>query len=170
MTNMAVYFEWLGYNGLMNDVAYDTFDWFVTDLNWFNWGNNWWGNTKSSFKNYAKNRGHKYDITNYNNPNFNDFKKQIGNDRPIYTYLNANQTNGTSWAHAVVTVGYEQFTHYYQVNEPYWFFGWHDKWVNKETNYYYLRCIDGWSTSNSGHFIDFNNFYATIMASAFKLK
>lgn len=170
MTNMAIYFEWLGYNGLINNEPYDTFEWFLNDLNWFNWENTWWTNTKNSFRNYANNRAHGYDITNYDNPTFNDFKKQISNGRPIYTYLLANQTDGTSWAHAVVTVGFEQFTYYYQVNERWWFFGWHDKWVTKETNYYYLRCIDGWSTSNSGHFVDFNNFYSIVRASAFKLK
>jgi hypothetical protein len=170
MTNMAVYFQWLGFNGFVNGTAYNTFEWFINDLNWFNWSNSWWSNTKKSFQNYANNRGYNFDITNYDNPSFDNFKTQIQNGRPIYTYLNANQTNGGSWAHAVVTVGYEQFTHTYQVNNRWWFFGWHDNWVTKKDQYYYLRCIDGWSTSNSGHFIDFNNFYAKVMASAFKLK
>lgn len=173
MTNMAVYYKWLGFdNALIDSSHYDTFDWFVKDLNWKNWGSsdvNWWTNSKNSFVNYAKKIGYKYDITNYNDPSFNDFKKQIANDRTIYTYLNVPETSGNTWAHAVVTVGFEQFTHTYQVNKRWWLFGWHDNWVTEQTHYYYLRCIDGWSTSNSGQFIDFNNFY-TVMASAFKLK
>lgn len=79
------------------------------------------------------------------------------------------ETDESIWAHAVVTVGFEQFTHIYQENERWWLFGWHDNWVTKQANYYYLRCIDGWSTSNCDQFVDFNNFY-TVKASAFKLK
>lgn len=171
MTNMAVYFDWLGYgNALVSGSSQSTFEWFVQDLDWWNWtASNWWGNTKSSFKNYAKNRGYSYNITNYNNPSVNDFIKQIGNDRPIYTYLNVPLTNNRgNWAHAVVTVGYEKFTHTYKVNNRWWFFGWHDNWVTKTDDYYYLRCIDGWGTANSAQYIKVG-FYS-MKASAFTLK
>lgn len=168
MTNMAIYFNSLGYNALINGSAQDTFDWFVSDLNWFSWGNQWWTNTKYSFQNYANNRGYRFSMTSYDSATFINFKGNLAEGRIIYTYVNTTQDNGFYWTHALVTVGYEQFTHYYQVNQPWWFFGWHDNWVNMETNYYYLRCIDGWSTSNSGQFIDFNGFYTKVMAAAFK--
>ena len=88
MTNMAVYFNWLGYsNALVSNSAQSTFEWFITDLNWLNWSSenvSWWTNTKNSFVNYAKNRGYSYDIDNYTSPSIDNFISQIGNDRPIY--------------------------------------------------------------------------------------
>ena len=171
MTNMAVYFRWLGYpRALINYSTQETFEWFLNDLDWFNWtGENWWTNTKNSFVNYADAIGYNYSITNYDNPSINDFTTQINNDCPLYTYLNVTEHSGSTWSHAVVTVGYEKFTHSYQVNKRWWLFGWHDKWVTQTEDYYYLRCIDGWSTSESGQYIKFN-FYTTYRASAFILK
>lgn len=171
MTNMAVYFDWLGYkNALVKGSPQDTFEWFVDDLDWWQWTNkNWWGNTKNSFANYAKDRGYNYDMTNYDSPSTSDFVKQIGNDRPIYTYLNVPLTGDRgNWAHAVVTVGYEKFTHSYQENDRWWFFGWHDNWVTKTEDYFYLRCIDGWSTANSARYVKVG-FYS-MKACAFTLK
>ncbi len=177
MTNMAVYFNWLGYNNaLINGSAQSTFEWFIEDSNWHKWQySSWWTNTKNSFVNYAKNRGYSYDITNYDSPSIDNFIDQIRNDRPIYTYINVKVEDTTkpegyrTWAHAVVTVGFEKFTHTYKVNEKWWLFGWHDKWVTKKEDYFYLRCIDGWDSSNSAQYIKYN-FYDTYLASAFKLK
>lgn len=156
MANMAAYFKWADYeNALINDSVYDTFEWLIDDLKWFDWNaSNWWTNTKNTFVNYAKKINYNYTINNYDNPTINDFIYNIERDCPIYTYLKVTQTNGRVWAHAVVTVGYVRFTQTYQ---------------NKETYYYYLRCIDGWGTANSPQYIKFDNFYDKFMASAFRL-
>lgn len=172
MTNMAIFFNYTGRKALIEN-RQNTFEWFLNDTSWFNWHNgvNWDDATNQSFRNYADHIGYNYDLTINNNPSFDDFKQQISNNSPIYTYICADQNNGTSWAHAVVSVGYEQFEYSYTTREKsYWFFGWHYKDVNHKKYYNYLRVIDGWSTSNSSRYVDCNNFYSTIMLKSFNLK
>lgn len=145
--------------------------WFIDDINWFKITNsNWWGNTKKSFENYAKNRGYGYDIKNYNSHKIDNFIEEIRNNKPIFSSFSAKTASGEEWGYAVVTVGYEKFTHTYQVNNRYWLFGWHDKWVTKQDELFYLRCIDGWGTANEAQFLKFDYQYKQIRASAFKLK
>lgn len=173
MTNMAIYYDSIGYDSLINNNIYDTFDWFIDDTNWKNWGDEgiyWDTETNESFVNYANTLGYDYYLNINNSPSFDDFINEIGKDNPIYTYIYAPQTNGTAWAHSVVTVGYEQFEYEYTEQvKSYWFFGWHYKTVTKYKYYNYLRVIDGWSTSNSAQYIDCNNFYSSIMLKSFGL-
>lgn len=173
MTNMAIYYDYLGFDSLINNNIYDTFDWFIDDTNWKNWDDEdvyWDTETNESFVNYANTLGYDYYLNINNSPSFDDFVTEIGKDNPIYTYLYAPQTNGTSWAHAVVTVGYEQFKYEYTEQvKSFWFFGWHYKTVTNYKYYNYLRVIDGWSTSNSARYVDCNNFYSKIMLKSFGL-
>lgn len=83
---------------------------------------------------------------------------------------NQMEQEGGYFAHAVVTVGYEEFTHEYTTTEEYWLFGWKEKEVEHEDVYRYLRVIDGWSTSNNSRYVDFNGFYTTVKGIAFMLE
>ena len=47
---------------------------------------------------------------------------------------------------------------------------WNKKTVKHTDKYRYLRVIDGWDTSNSGRYIDYNGYFTTICAIGFKLK
>lgn len=160
MTNMFVYYEWLGFdNSLLNNSAHDTFERMIELSDWEDWtALNWYGNTKDAMKDYAEEQGYDYAMNTYFwGTDWDYIKGSIDADRPVYTYLNVGD-----WAHSVVTVGYEQYTHTYTVNEPYWFFGWKDNYVTYHDDYYYLRVIDGWSTSNDGRFVNYNDFYSTV--------
>ncbi|MDE5766724.1 MAG: hypothetical protein K2I17_06120 [Clostridia bacterium] len=172
MTNMAIYFNWLGYeNALINNDEIETFTWFINDTNYFKTtDSNWWKYTKKSFENYANYTGYDYYLKNYDSPTMDNYIHEIYNNRPIFSSFNAKTASGEEWSHAVIVVGYEKFSHFYQVNNRYWLFGWHDKWVEKRDDFYYLRCVDGWSTANQDRYINFNYQYRQIRASAFMLQ
>lgn len=172
VTNMFIYYEYRGFdNALFNDSVDDTFDRALTEINWFNWENsNWWNDTIAGLKSMAKKAGYDYSLTKYSTLDWDDVTSSIDDDIPIFTYIGVDQTNGKYFAHAIVTVGYEEFTHTYTTTEEYWLFGWREREVENEDTYRYLRVIDGWNTSNQSRYIDFNGFYTTVKGIAFMLE
>ncbi len=172
VTNMFIYYEYRGFdNALLNNSVDDTFDRALTEINWFNWDDsNWWTDTASGLKSMASKAGYDYTMNKYGTLDWNDVKNSINADMPIFTYIGVDQTSGDYFAHAVVTVGYEEFTHEYTTTEEYWLFGWKEKEVEHEDVYRYLRVIDGWSTSNNSRYVDFNGFYTTVKGIAFMLE
>ena len=157
-TNMFVYYKWLGFsNALKNNSAYDTFARMVTLSNWNN--GTYFNDDKNSLKGFANERGYNYDMDTYFwGTNWDAFKGSINKGRPVLT-----ETKSTGYGHEVVVVGYEQFTYTYQVQVLWW-------WETRTTNYRYLRVIDGFASSNSSRFVDYNGFYSTINGCDFMLK
>jgi hypothetical protein len=172
ITNMFIYYEYIGFdNALLYDSVEYTFDRALTEINWLEWSDsNWWRNTVSGLKSMASKAGYDYKINQYNNLKWNDVTSSIDSDMPIFTYIYAEQTDGYEFAHAVVTVGYEEFIHKYTTTEQYWLFGWKEKTVEHEDMYRYLRVVDGWSSSNDSRYIDFNGFFTTVKGIAFMLE
>jgi hypothetical protein len=172
ITNMFIYYEYIGFdNALLYDSVEYTFDRALTEINWLEWSDsNWWRNTVSGLKSMASKAGYDYKINEYNNLKWNDVTSSIDSDMPIFTYIYAEQTDGYEFAHAVVTVGYEEFIHKYTTTEQYWLFGWKEKTVEHEDMYRYLRVVDGWSSSNDSRYIDFNGFFTTVKVIAFMLE
>lgn len=172
ITNMFIYYEYRGFNNalLNNNIDY-TFDSALTEIDWFNWNDiNWWFKTVSGLESLATQAGYDYTLNQYIILTWNNVVKSIDDDIPIFTYIGVDLTNGGYFAHAIVTVGYEEFTHKYTTTEEYWLFGWKEREVENEDVYRYLRVIDGWGTSNQSRYIDFNGFYSTVMGIAFMLE
>lgn len=86
---------------------------------------------------------------------FEEFKTNIENNMPILTSIDLDGWGG----HAILVVGYEEFSQAYQVeHKVLW-----NSWTTTEYNYArYLRVIDGWDTSNDSRFIDFSGYWDTI--------
>ena len=166
VTDIFVYFQWRKIankngtvNALLNGSDYDTFERMIELTKWTSDGVTL-GNAKSALKSFAEEQNYNFDMDTYFwGTNWNKFISSINQGRPVLTEIQSTNSDGDFWGHLIMTVGYEQFTHTYSVNQRYWFFGWHDKWVTQSDDYHYLRVVDGWSTSNSSRFIDYNGFW-----------
>lgn len=170
ITNMFIYYKYRGFTkALINGSVNDTFERILLAVDWTNGlPGGWWDKTIAGMKRMAKEVGYGYTIKAYGNVEWANFKECLKtNDMPMYTYL---YHHASDFVHAVVSVGYEEFTHNYTTTEYYWFFGWKPKVVEHSDVYKYLRVIDGWNTSNSSRFIDYNSYYNKVMAIGFKLK
>lgn len=168
IVNMLIYYEYLGFEDAIfsDDIDY-TFNIVMTELDWNNWTNlSWWDKTVSGMKSIAERAGYEYDMTAYPILTWNNIVSEINSGNLIWTYIDNNNVV----AHAVVTVGYEEFTHTYTTTEEYWLLGWHERVVEHSDEYRYLRVIDGWSSSNSSRYVDFNGYFTTVMGIAFMLE
>lgn len=168
IVNMLIYFEYLGFEDaiLSDDIDY-TFHTVITELDWNNWTNlSWWDKTVSGMKSIAGLTGYEYNLTAYPILTWSNIVSEINAGNPIWTYVD----NNNAVAHAVVTVGYEEFTHVYTTTEEYWLLGWHERVVEHSDEYRYLRVIDGWSSSNSSRYVDFNGYFTTVMGIAFMVE
>ena len=168
MANMFIYFDrQLGKtNALVNDNAHSTFTSFMYHTDWFNWTNwNWWNNTISGFRAVASQQGYNANVKAYSNANWSCFKYLLQDQNmPVYACFAVNTDYEGYWNHAVVVLGAEEFELKYSTSTSYWFFGWRER-VTWHTEYLqYLRVIDGWYSSNSARFVDFNGYYTKSQA------
>ena len=172
ITNMFIYYDYLGFeNAVVSNSVDATFEQALAAVDWFNWTDeNWWSKTEAGLRTLAGRAGYDYSMSMYSTLNWDNVTDSIDADVPIFTYIYVELTNGNDFAHAVVTVGYEEFLHKYQTTERYWLLGWQERIVEHEDYYRYLRVIDGWSTSNDARYIDFNGFYTITKGIAFMLE
>lgn len=173
ITNMFIYYNYCGFsNALYHNNVNETFAKVIQKTDWTNWtDSNWWSKTQKGLKDMATLLGYDYSIKVYSNASWNNFTTCIkSDDIPLFTYLGVETTGGNYFAHAVVTVGYEEFTHSYTTTENYWLFGWRTKTVEHNDTYRYLRVIDGWGSSNDSRYVDFNGYFTTIKAIGFVLE
>lgn len=160
MTNMAIYYDWRK-NGKLTINDYEVFKEFIITTNWNNWSvSSWWNNTCNSLLDYGvREISPNSKIVTDANGSLGFLLAGIDSNTPLYYYINVEETSGNIWAHAVVAVGYQEFVQSHYVNNRWWFFGWHDKWEQViDGNYYYIRVIDGWSSSNEAIYVKYN-FY-----------
>lgn len=172
MTNMFIYFKYRGFsNALISNDVTTTFSNTIIKSDWNNWNDaTWWTKSIEGFKGMATATGYEYTMKKYPSASWNDFKTCIVDLKiPMYTYISVN-TGTDTFAHVVVAVGAEEFEHMYTTTEQYWLFGWHEKEVSHTDTYRYIRVIDGWGTSNSARYIDFNGYFTTVKAIGFTLK
>ena len=172
ITNMFIYYKYIGFsNALFGGNANTAFEKAIQKTDWMNWTNsNWWSKTQSGLKAMATASGYSYTIKVYPNATWNNFKKCIKTwNMPVFTYVSVNTSNNSTFAHAVVTMGYEEFVHHYTTTETYWLLGWHERTIEHDDKYCYLRVVDGWDSSNSGRYLDFNGYYDVVKAIGFKL-
>lgn len=169
LTNMFIWFDYMNIenennevNALLNDNEFDTFDRFRTLVKHSNKDGTSRSKYNSALKNYAKDQGYDYEIDTGVN-SFEEFKTNIENNMPILTSIDLDGWGG----HAILVVGYEEFSQAYQVEHKVL---WHS-WTTTEYNYArYLRVIDGWDTSNDSRFIDFSGYWDTIEGRGFMIK
>ena len=161
LTNMFIYFDFLGIknsnglsNSLYNNDIYSTFDKFRSLSNHSNSEGTSTSKYTEALKNYTSMQNYDYEI-NSKITKYDEFKNCINSSMPILTSIQLESWGG----HAVLTVGYEEFSKTYEENHN--FMWWN--WTTTETSYsQYLRVIDGWSTSNSSRFIDFSGYWDSI--------
>lgn len=158
ITNLFTYFKWRGFgNALRNNSAQDTFERAMVLSKWNNGTK--FSDSRNALKSLASEQGYNYDIDTYFwGTNWNAYKASINKGRPILTELKTGD-----WGHELFVVGYEQFTYTYQVQVLWW-------WETRTTDYCYLRVVDGYATSNSSRFVDYNGFYSTVNGTDFILK
>lgn len=169
LTNMFIWFQYRNIansdgkvNALLNNDPYDTFDRFRVLVGHTNADGTSRSKYASALKTYAKEQGYNYEIDT-GVDTYDEFKESIDAGKPVLTSIDLSDWGG----HAVVTVGYERFTHEYTENHS--FLWW--SWTTTEYEYTnYLRVIDGWSTSNSSRYIDLKGYWDTVTGRSFLIK
>ena len=158
LTNIMIYYEWLGMNTMLNNSAISTFYRLRTLCKHDVYCTTYMSDARSAIQTYMSEMGYSVTLTNFGNE-FDQYKEAIDNDKVVLTLLNVVQENGYEWGHYVVTLGYEEFRQAYE-KQILW-------WTVTEYNYLrYIRVCDGWSTKNQNRYVDLNNFYDSYLNSA----
>ncbi len=161
LTNMFTYFDYTqvknknGYcNALVDEDIFSTFDKFRTLTKHSNENGTSTSTYSYALSKYATDQDYNYQLID-NIVSYEEFKNCIKNKMPILASIQLKGWGG----HAVLVVGYEEFSKEYQ--EEHSFMWW--KWTTTETKYTrYLRVIDGWSSSNNSRFIDYSGYWDSI--------
>ncbi len=162
ITNIMVYYNWLGMDTLLNNDRQDTFDRLRVLCKHDTKGTTYMSDARTAITTYLKERGYNASLTNFNN-DFSKYKTALDDEKIILTLLNVKESGGNDWGHFVVTLGYEEFKQSYQKKVLWWY----------QTKYNYMRYIrvcDGWSTRNQNRFVDLNNFFDSYTNSAITIK
>ena len=158
LTNIMVYYDWLGMDTLLNGSRQDTFNRLRTLCKHDQNNTTYMSDARSALKTYMSEMGYSVSLTNFNN-NFDKYKKAIDDDKIVLTLLNVTESDGDSWGHFVVTLGYEEFRQSYE-KQVLW-------WTVTDYNYLrYIRVCDGWGSCNNNRYVDLNNFYDSYTNSA----
>ena len=145
VVNMLIYFQWRGFNVLINGCMHDTFDSVLVTSGWTPNGGTVMSGMRNSARATIRGQGYNYTVQNLGG-SFAGFRDSIRNGRPAMMGISHNDGG----SHAVVVVGFEHF-----------------RIGLSGANFHYLRVIDGWATSNAGRFVDFNGFFHSIDGASF---
>lgn len=163
LTNIMVYYDWLGYNTLLNDSREDTFEWLRVKCKHNNKDGTKLGAARTALLSYLSHMGYSSSYLTSFTDSYADYKKAIDKNQVILTLLNVIQNDGSDWGHFVVTLGYEEFKQSYEKTVLWW----------TTTEYRYLRYIrvcDGWSSCDENVYVDLNGFYDSYNSSAITIK
>ena len=153
LTNIMIYYNWLGMDTLINNSRQSTFD-RMRELSNHD-GTNYTSMTDLvlGLTEHMYDKGYGVSVNPFFN-NFSKYKEAIDRGNVVLTLLNITDSSGSDWGHFVVTLGYEEFRQQYEEKFLWW----------TVTGYNYLRYIrvcDGWNSCNQNRFVDLNEFYDT---------
>ncbi|MCL2371082.1 MAG: hypothetical protein FWC80_07655, partial [Firmicutes bacterium] len=143
VVNMLIYFQWRGFNVLINGCMDDTFASVLVTSGWTPNGGTVMSGMRNSARATIRGQGYNYTVQNLGG-SFAGFRDSIRNGRPAMMGISRGNSG-----HAVVVVGFEHF-----------------RVGLSGANFHYLRVIDGWE-SNAGRFVDFNGFFHSIDGASF---
>ena len=163
LTNIMVYYDWLGYNTLLNDSRKDTFEWLRVNSEHNNTEGTYLKKARLALLSYLAHMGYTSSyLTNFTD-DYTDYKEAIDKDQVILTLLNVTQSDGNEWGHFVVTLGYEEFKQAYE-KPVLW------GTITEYRYLRYLRVCDGWSSCDENVYVDLNGFYDSYNSSAITIK
>lgn len=161
LTNIMVYYDWLGMNTLLNNSRQDTFDVLRSLCSHDKYGTTYIGNARNALKIYMYKMGYNVALSNFDN-SFDSYKSAIDANKVVLTLLNVTESNGNKWGHFVVTLGYEEFKQPHEIVFP--SFG--NMTITVYSYLRYIRVCNGWDSRNQNRFVDLNNFFDSYTNSA----